>query len=314
MKDVSDQLIKKIKSRLPDIPEGVYQTFTHETDFIDIAVQQLDNIRCSTGTQSARIQVKELHQSPYIRYSRPKYIRDTNPELGDILYILNYFESGEIIERRASIAQAKFTKGSYDNRKDRVWKVQMHQFYLLDKLRDFRFNWKDATKRFTLTDVNKSLTTYIFASNFSPPFFQTVDRSKWYLYNKQTDPTKFTLPRKDPWDVDKYTERLVDLIERQYGQKFGPSDDLYEMFEYMFEQQRSNTFTSSRSSNNITDESGDPVPDGGEKESADDPMKVVFIDIGLDTTVFGEDNPNEIVERESQELDVLSRGYLREIE
>jgi hypothetical protein len=135
MRSVSTQLLDELRSRLPDISRGVYQAFTCETDFIDIAVQQLDHIRCSAGAQSARIQVKELHQSPYIRYPRPSYIRDTKPELGDILYILNYCESGRVIERRASIAQAKFTKGSYDNRKDRVWKIQMHQFYLLDKLK-----------------------------------------------------------------------------------------------------------------------------------------------------------------------------------
>ncbi|NEU59218.1 hypothetical protein [Halorussus sp. MSC15.2] len=314
MPAVSTQLLQELESRLPDIPEGVYQTFTHETDFIDIAVQQLDYIHCSTGTQSARIQVKELHQSPYIRYPRPSYIRDTNPELGDILYIVNYFESGQVVERRASIAQAKFTKGSYDNRKDRVWKTQMHQFHLLDTLRNFRFDWKDADKRFTITDKNKSLTTYIFASNFLPPFFQTVDRSKWYLYDKESDPTKYTLPRQEPWDVNKYTNQVLSLIRRQYGQAFEQGDTLHELITYMFDHQRPKTFTSGRSSNSLVNQSGDPIPDGGETESASNPMKVVLIDVGLDTTSFDSDTPNDINEEELKGLYDLGRRQLRDIE
>ena len=314
MKDVSPQLIQEIESRLPDIPEGVYQDFSHETDFIDIAVKQLDNIQCSTNAQSARIQVKELHQSPYIRYSRPKYIRDTNPELGDILYILNYFESGRIIERRASITQAKFTSGDYGKRKDRVWKVQMHQFHLLDTLNNFRFDWKDEDDRFTIDKQNKSLTTYIFASDFLPPFFQTVKRSKWYLYDEGSDPTKYTLPRKEPWDTDEYFERILSMVRREYGQAFEPGDDLYDMLYYMFDKQRDATFTSGRSADSLVDNSGDPVPDGGESESTGSPMKVVFIDIGLDALIFDSDNSNEIAIGDLVEEDYIDRQQLRDIE
>jgi len=108
---ISDGLIDKLRSRLPKIEEQVYKQFENEVNFIDIAVQQLDNISCSFGSQSARIQVKELHQSPYVTFDRPEYVPERNPELGDILYILNFFESGQVVERRASIAQAKFTGG-----------------------------------------------------------------------------------------------------------------------------------------------------------------------------------------------------------
>jgi len=311
MRDISSQLTTQLESRLPDIPRGVYQKFTHETDFIDIAVQQLDKIQCSVGNQSVRIQVKELHQSPYIRYSRPSFVRDTNPELGDILYIINYFESKSVVERRMTIAQAKFKTGDFDNRKDRVWKVQMHQFCLLDKLREFRFNWKGADKKFTINNKNKSLTTYIFASDFLPPFFQTVARSKWYLYDQQSDPTKYTLPREEPWEVNMYTNQLMSLIKRQYGQAFEPGEELYDMIKYMFDNQRSATFTSGRSTSDIVDKSGDPVPDGGGEDSASAPMNVVIVDVSLDNELFGPDSPDD---PDLQGLNDLGREQLQDIQ
>ena len=310
--DLSPDLIKAVKKRLPTIDQKVYESFKKEEDFIDIAVRQLDNINCSEDGQSIRIQVKEMHQSPYVIYESPKFVRDKNPELADILYIVNYFKSGEVIERRASFAQAKFKKGKYDNWDDRRWEIPMHQFYLLDWMRDFEFVWKGANKTFTFEDHNKSFTTYIFASNFLPPFFQTVNRSKWYMYDLASDPTYYTLPRRSPWDVDEYSNRIVSLIDRKYGEAFSEGDMVFELVQYMFENQRESTFTKSRTRNDIIDESGEPLTDGGEPNNNHPKMLVVFVDIGLDTTIFSDTEFDQ--EAEIDGLMSLGRANLRNVE
>jgi len=310
----SDGLIDELRSRLPRIEEQVYKKFDDEVNFIDIAVQQLDNISCSAGSQSARIQVKELHQSPYVTFDRPEYVPNTNPELGDLLYILNFFESGQVVERRASIAQAKFKKGKHGRRTDRVWKPDLHQFYLLDNLPDFEFVWKDANESFSIEKEKKSLTTYIFASNFLPPFFKTVDRSKWYIYDKESDPTIYTLPRKEPWEVNEYSNQLISMIRRQYGQAFESGGELQRMLRYMFEEQRDATFSSGRSENHLVDDSGDPITDGGRNEASGSPMKVIFIDIGLDTLAIDPDSPEDVELDDPGDLYALGREQLRTVE
>jgi hypothetical protein len=106
----------------------------------------------------------------------------------------------------------------------------------------------------------------------------------------------------------------LSLIRRQYGQAFEFGDNLYEMIEYMFKHQRPKTFTSGRSPNSLVDESGEPVPDGGEAELAGSPMKVVIVDIGLDTTGFDPDNPDDIEVEELQGLYDLGREQLQDDE
>jgi hypothetical protein len=212
MKEVSEDLKDEIKRRLPEIPEEVYQEWDHEEKFIDIAVRQLDGLNGESNSQSFRIQVREMHQSPYMNYNRPSYVSDKNPELADILYIINFFKSGQVVERRCSLAQAKFTQEDGDKWASRRWDVEMHQYELLDRLKEMEFTWKGADREFTLEGQNRSFTTYIFASDFLPPFFQNVNRVNRYLYDRSTEKAKYTLPRKEPWEIDVYYSRLLSMI------------------------------------------------------------------------------------------------------
>lgn len=261
--------------------ETVYSQFGEEEDFIDIAVLGLDGLQCGTTDQSAAIQVKEMHQSPYVTFDRPDWVRSTNPEMADLLYIVNIWDGTQIVERRASLSQAKFTKESDNEWESRRWKIQMHQYYFLHEQPEFCFNWKRADEDFEIEPENKSFVTYSFASDFLPPFFQPTKTMRRYMYETDTDPAEFSFPRKRPWVVEQYNSVLQKLVERQYGEAFERGDKIYKLFKYMFSEQRDSTFTSSRTKNEIVDDSDDIISDGG-YEDPNSGLQVVFIDVSLD--------------------------------
>lgn len=289
-------LLNEFGNEIEKFRGSEFARFEEEVQFIDKTIDVLDDINISRSGQSLRTKVKKYHSEPgrwlTVCYNRPKWVKDSDPELADLLFVVNYHDSTGIKERRAMLSQAKHTSGEKDNKKAWNWPIKMHQYILLHGVPIFlitRPNHGSLYSRlFWIRPQKKSFVNFSFASNFKLPFFYSVGEMDAYLKTKRgTKETQFDQEIKG--DRPANVQYLYPIVKRfltgSWGERFVYRDSIFSLIDRIYELIE---FSQSQSANSL--------PDGGEQEVPEDGrvFGIVQFDIGPEGTNFEENDSEEL--------------------
>lgn len=137
-----------------------------ERDFVNRTVNAFKNFRPpssggqSLSTRSANIDRKPIVDfMPFPRPLSPAFPFDSKKEIGDLLFVYKYFLNNKLVAHRASIVQAKYTRGMRKS-----WTIDTGQFYLMSYWPCFRVI-KPKPRKFKIYDLEprtRSWATYGF--------------------------------------------------------------------------------------------------------------------------------------------------------
>jgi hypothetical protein len=298
--ELCDSLRKEIYDHIDQIEGWDHSHFGKEEDFIDEAVDTLDDFDEGIDGQSLQMKAKKMHPSPKVDFPGPSWdsstqarkaatwIENKQAELADILLIVNRFRGGTVEERRVSLSQTKFSKQSSSS--PMKWTVKMHQYHLLYEFPEIEFVEPSTGEKFDYDPERKSFATYSFASDFDHGFFNTTEKMRDFM--SSTEGVKSTIydPTPDaPYGFQVFRGILKRALLGMYGEPFEAGDELSQMIRHMFEE---STFERSDSQNQLAEGSDSALSDGGEVEE-DSGTAVIQIDVGLENqeTNFDEIDP-----------------------
>jgi hypothetical protein len=293
--ELSDSLKEKLYAHIDQVKYWNHSEFDGEVDFIDKAVSTLDNFDEAPGDQRAQVKAKKMHPSPKVSFDGPDWawstqaknaadhIANTDAELADIMVVMNRFEGDQVVGRRVTLSQTKFSKRASDS--PWKWKIKMHQYHLLHELPEITFVEPATGESFNLDPVNKTFTSYSFASDFDHGFFNSTGMAREFM--SSVDGVKSTTygPKPDaPYGFQVFRGMLKRFILGMYGEEFEVGDEVSNMIQHMYDEA---TFTHSTSENDIT-RGGNFATDGGynmvgsEEDDEDTGMAVIQVDMGED--------------------------------
>ncbi len=121
------------------------------------------------GYHHLRIRAKVVHQKPYALFgSSSEPCKKSRVELGDILFVAKYYDSGRfgmVDQMRVSFLQAKLSKATNN------WKISAHQqeFSFIPSKYPFHFgkSWDPQRRIRRITSKSKWLFTYLLMSTSS---------------------------------------------------------------------------------------------------------------------------------------------------
>jgi hypothetical protein len=279
--DLGNSLRDSIYAHIDQIEQWSLSSFDGEVDVIDETVDTLDGFEDSSGGQSARFKTKKMHPSPQVDFSGPSWdgssqdraaadwIDDKDAELADLMFVANRLRGDTVVSRRVMISQTKFTKEATRKWK---WKIRMHQFHLLDGLPEIEFVEPATGERFDIDPDNRSFTTYSFASDHYPPFFNTTEKMQEFMSSTEGVKTTTFDPTPDaPHGFQVFRGMLKRFVLGMYGERFSADDTVGKMIQHMYDNA---TFDQGSSSNTLTD--------GGQTGMNDPGTAIVQIDFGLE--------------------------------
>jgi len=137
----------------------------NEGDFVSRTVNAFKDFSPSGGGQSLSTRSVEIHRKPIVDFtplsspSSPPFPFDTKREIGDLLFVYKYFLRNKLVAHRASIVQAKYTKGTRES-----WTIDTGQFYLMSYWPGFRIMKPKPrdSKTYKCTPKTRSWATYGF--------------------------------------------------------------------------------------------------------------------------------------------------------
>lgn len=280
-KTPSRQLIENFGSKIEgELKSGKFSDYQRgdEIPFINHTVDLLDGKYAYDGEQVLCVKCKKAHSSPMVTYDEltPKHGKQS-VELGDLLFVFNFWEGASVVHRQAFISQSKCWKGK--NPGHIYWEIDQSQFELLDRRPTFELINNAASETHDLSESNGSFFSYSFVSDVHRPFFYQSGDMEAFVDDSYATP-RFYYGQNPPYGNRYLYAVIKNGIRRRYGSSFKSGNPEYTLLEEIYEHA-----TLSRSS---TSNSTAAYPDGGQTQGE---FGVINIDIDLDGDLMNLDLP-----------------------
>lgn len=167
---------------------------SNEGDFVNRSVNAFQNFWSAGGRQYLSTRSIKIDKKPIVDFMpfSPAFPFDTKKEIGDLLFVYKYFLKNKLVAHRASIVQAKYTKGTGTS-----WKVDTSQFYLMNYWPNFHIIKPKPRKfkTYDLTPKTRSWATYGFVgpNAIAYPLFFSARRMLDVFRMPSSDPFYFNL-------------------------------------------------------------------------------------------------------------------------
>lgn len=267
-----------------------------EIPFINDAVDLLDGIYAYDGQQILNVKCKKAHSSPMVEFPNLTNYDKTKVELGDLLFVFNFWEDQTVIRRQAFINQSKCMK----DRSPGIlyWEIDESQYELLHERPKFELEHNTASEVHDLSGSVGSFFNYSFVSDVHRPFFYKTGDMQDYIDDSYTTP-RFYYGRNPP-NGNRYLYAVLRAgLRNQYGASFTKGDPEYTLLEEIYEHA---TLNQSKTANSIS-----TYTDGGRPNGE---FGIVNIDVSTDGSII---NLDRHFDQDITELDDISEGLEADI-
>lgn len=291
---IDKRLVESFGDKIkPDLKAGFtdYKSGS-ELEFIDDFLDVLDNVGAKGGGQHLHVKAKKSHGYPRVSFdtgisSHPKVsdeivgqLENKNPEMADLLVILNVYEKGSVAYRQAFFSQTKCVKNVKVGYQ--YWDIDSTQYFFMRAKPQFKLDYTASTKSFDVAQTPSSAFNYSFVGDVHRPFFYRPNNMRKYM-RTMSGYHRFQYGT-NPVSGFRFTISVLKLLlYGRYGKRFNDGSEFYDLIHEIYTHA---TLNVSKSSSTLPD--GGTIPSNSNSPGG---MGIVQVSVDSDYWFDGEFPP-----------------------